>query len=327
MSRFPIGRVVCFLLGMCCSVFGSLVADETSHRVVTQGNGKLAIVDAGGNIEWEMPWGGIHDIHVIPDATGQPQTIMVQQGNHRVVEIDIASKAIVWKYDSSKQNRAKPGEKVEIHAFQPLANGDVMIAESGPARIIEVDREGKLVKQIPLKVDRPHPHTDTRLARKLANGNYLVCHEGDGKVRQYDGQGRVIWEYEIPMFGRQAKGGHGPESFGNKVFGAVQLANGNMLIATGNGHSVIEVTPKKEIVWSVTQNELPNINLAWVTTLEVLPNGHYVIGNCHAGPDNPLLVEIDPKTKNVVWTFDEFETFGNSVPNSQILDVSGEVIR
>ncbi|MCP4080672.1 MAG: PQQ-binding-like beta-propeller repeat protein [Planctomycetaceae bacterium] len=327
MSRYSNGLVVCCLLGMVCSVSGPLFAQKTSHRVVTQGNGKLAIVDGQGDIEWEMPWGGIHDIHVIANEAGQPQTVMVQQGNHRVVEINIANKAIVWQYDSSEQNRDAPGEKVEIHAFQPLDNGDVMIAESGPARIIEVDREGKLVKQIPLEVDRPHPHTDTRLARKLTNGNYLVCHEGDGKVRQYDGRGKVVWEYEIPMFGREPKGGHGPESFGNKVFGAVQLNNGNILIATGNGHSVIEVTPEKEIVWSVTQNELPNINLAWVTTLEVLPNGHYVIGNCHAGPDNPLLVEIDPKTKRVVWVFDEFETFGNSVPNSQLLDVSGEVIR
>ena len=301
--------------------------EESSHRVVTQGNGKLAIVDGQGRIEWEMPWGGIHDIHVSTDSTGKPLTIMVQQGSSRVVEIDIATKKVIWQYDSSTQNRVVPGEKVEIHAFQPLDNGTVMIAESGPARIIEVYRDGKLLKQIALKVDRPHPHTDTRLARKLKDGSYLVCHEGDGKVRQYNGEGAVIWEYEIPLFDREPKGGHGPESFGNKVFGAVQLSNGNFLIATGNGHSVIEVNSDKEIVWSVTQNELPEISLAWVTTLEVLPNGHYVIGNCHAGPKNPLLVEIDPKTKAVVWTFDEYETFGNSVPNSQLLDVSGEVIR
>jgi len=29
-----------------------------------------------------------------------------------------------------------------------------------------------------------------------------------------------------------------------------------------------------------------------------------------------------PKSKKVVWTFDRFVTFGNSVPNSQILDVT-----
>ncbi len=319
---------VCFLLPTWMMLaMGLAMAEEKSHRLILQGNGKLAIVDADGQTEWEMPWGGIHDIHVKPGPTGSANSVLVQQGNHRVVEIDIPTKQIVWQYDAATTNREQPGEKVEIHAFQPLANGNLMIAESGPARIIEVNRQGEIVKQIKLKVDRPHPHTDTRLARKLKDGSYLVCHEGDGKVRLYDDGGKVTWEYEIPMFGRSAKGGHGPDSFGNKVFGAIRLPSGNFLIATGNGHSVIEVTPDKEIVWSLTQNELPGIGLAWVTTLEILPNGNYVIGNCHAGPDNPLLIEIEPKTKKVVWTFDEFQRFGNSVPNSQILDPGGEVIR
>ena len=60
-----------------------------------------------------------------------------------------------------------------------LDDGNIMIAESGSARIIEVDRDGKIQKEIKLKVNNPHPHMDTRLARKIANGNYLVCHEGE----------------------------------------------------------------------------------------------------------------------------------------------------
>ena len=40
-----------------------------------------------------------------------------------------------------------------------------MIAESGPGRIIEVDREGRLLKEIPLKLDHHAAHTDTRNGR------------------------------------------------------------------------------------------------------------------------------------------------------------------
>lgn len=285
------------------------------HRLITQGNDKLVIVDADGNTEWEMKWGGIHDVHVLKNGH-----ILVQQGGAKVAEIDPKTKEVVWSYDSANQN-GNEGKPIEVHAFQPLPNGHLMIAESGAGRIIEVDRDGKIHKQIKLKVNHPHPHTDTRLARKLSNGNYLVCHEGDGFVREYDGKsGDVTWEYEVPMFGKEARGGHGPEAFGNKCFAAVRLANGNTLIATGNGHSVIEVTPAKEVVWKIEQKDLPGITLAWVTTLEVLPNGHYVIGNCHAGERQPLLVELDPKTKKVVWQFDQYSKFGNNVSNSQILD-------
>jgi hypothetical protein len=211
------------------------------------------------------------------------------------------------------------GKKVEVHSFQPLADGRIMIAESGVGRVIEIDRDGEIHHQIKLKVHRPHPHRDTRFVRKLAGGNYLVCHEGDGAVREYDPAGNVVWEYEVPLFNREPRGGHGPEAWGNQTFAALRLDGGNTLISTGNGHGVLEVTPDKKIVRQIRQNDLPGITLAWVTTLEVLPGGNWVIGNCHAGPGQPLVVEIDPSTLRVVWKFDQFERWGNSVSNTKIL--------
>lgn len=284
------------------------------HRLVTQGNGKLAVVGKDGKIEWEMKWGGIHDLHLLPNGN-----FLVQQGSAKVAEIDRDKKQVVWSYDAAQSN-GNAGKKVEVHAFQPLPGGGLMLAESGVGRIIEIDREGKLLKEFALKVERPHPHTDTRLARKLANGHYLVCHEGDGVVREYDSAGKVVWEYPVPLFDKPPKGGHGPEAWGNKCFGALRLPSGNTLIATGNGHSVLEVTPAKEIVWQIHQHDLPGITLAWVTTLELLPSGNYLIGNCHAGPGQPLLVEVEPKSKRVVWKFDQFDSFGNSVSNSKVLE-------
>lgn len=291
------------------------------HRVLLGGKDGLAIVGADGAIEWEMSWGGIHDIHVLDNGH-----IMVQERFRKIVEIDLETKEVVWSYDASASN-GNDGKRIEVHAFQPLDNGNIMIAESGPARIIEIDRDGNLLHEVQLKVDNPHPHRDTRLARKIANGNYLACHEADGVVREYDyNTGEVVWEYAVPLFGKEPKPGHGPEAFGNSVFSAVRLQNGNTLIGTGNGHSVLEVTPDKEIVRQIHQNDLPGITLAWVTTLEVLDNGNLVIGNCHAGAGQPLLVEVDP-TGKVVWTLDRFDDFGNSVSNSILLDTGASTIR
>ena len=304
--------LVLALLATSCST------TPVAHRVLVQGNGVLAVVEPDGSTSWSTAWGGIHDLHVLESGN-----VMVQRGAHEVVELDRATGEVVWSYDSATSN-GNEGRPVEVHAFQPLEDERVMIVESGPARILEVERAtGAVVQEVPLVVDRPHPHTDTRLARKLPGGTYLVCHEADGKVREYAGDGAVVWEYEVPLFGRDPSGGHGPEAFGNKVFSALRLPDGNTLIGTGNGHSVLEVTPEGEVVWSVHQDELPGIRLAWVTTLELLPNGNLVIGNCHAGPGQPLLVELDRTTKDVVWTFDRYDTFGNSVPNTQLLDVTG----
>lgn len=298
-----------------CGALSMPLAVQAEHRIITQGHGKLVLLSKEAKPEWEMPWGGIHDIQVLANGN-----VLVQQGGAAVAEIDPKTKKVVWSYNSAEAGGNK-GKPVEVHAFQRLANGNTMIAESGIGRIIEVDADGKIVKEVKLKVNHPHPHTDTRLARKLENGNYLVCHEGDGFVREYDAKsGEVVWELEVPLFGKEKKDGHGPEAFGNKCFAAVRLANGNTLVATGNGHSVIEVTPKKEVVWKLEQKELEGITLAWVTTLEVLSNGNYVIGNCHAGPGQPVLIEISPKTKKVVWKLDGFSMLGNDVSNSQVLD-------
>jgi hypothetical protein len=254
-------------------------------------------------------------VHRLPNGH-----VLVQQDMVRIVEIDPAKKEIVWSYDSSKQND-NAGKRVEVHSFVPLADDRLLIAESGPARLIEIDRTGKLLRETPLVVQHPDAHRDTRLVRRLANGNILACHEGDGCVREYDGAtGKVVFEFAVPLFGKEPKGGHGPEAFGNQVFAALRLPSGNTLVATGNGHSVLEVNAKKEIVWSLQQNDLPGIVLAWVTTLEVLGNGNCVIGNCHAGKGQPVLVEIEPQTKKVVWTLDAFARFGNSVSNTLLLD-------
>ena len=281
-----------------------LAADDSTRR--------LAIVAPDGSVEWQVTVGPIHDAWVLPGGN-----ILFQQGWQKVVEMT-RDRRTVWEYDAGRSN-GNEGRRVEVHAFQRLANGWTMIAESGPARIIEVDPAGRLQREIKLKINHPNPHSDTRLVRQVGNGNYLVAQESDGCVREYDPQGKVVWEFEVPLFGRRREEGHGPEAFGNAVFSAIRLPSGNTLIGGGNGHCVLEVSPEKKVVWKVEQRDLPGITLAWVTRVERLPNGNTRFGNCHAGPDNPQFIEITPD-KQVVWTFKDFKNFGNSMPVQAVLD-------
>ena len=271
----------------------------------------LAAIGADGRVEWKLPCRQIHDLHLLPDGH-----LLYQDGWTRIVEVD-ADRKPVWQYDAKGNGNAN--RPVEVHAFQRLPNGTTMIVESGPARIIEVDRAGTVVREIPLTVTTPSTHSDTRNARKTAAGTYLVAHEKDGVVREYDAAGKVVWEFDVPLFDRPRKGGHGPEAFGDQAYSAVRLENGNTLIGTGNGHSVLEVTPAKEIVWKLEQNDLPGITLAWVTQVARLPGGNTRFVNCHAGPGNPQIIEVT-SDKEVVWTFKDFKTFGNSLPVAVVFD-------
>ena len=313
-----------FLLTLTClmTTNSALAADGPTRRFIAADSSKkrIAIVGEDGAIEWEYKIGPLHDLHVLPNGN-----ILFQNTWTHVVEVDPKSNETVWQYEA-KTAAGNEGRRIEIHAFQRLENGNTMVVESGRSRIIELNNAGELVHWIPLKVAAPNAHRDTRLVRNIGNGNYLVCHDGDAAVREYDSAGKVVWEYAVPLFGREPANGHGVEAYGNQCFSAIRLKNGNTLISTGNGHGIIEVTRAGQDVWSIHQNDLPGIQLAWVTSLQVLPNGNILIGNCHAGPENPQLIEVD-RQKNVVWSFKDFDRFGDSLTNSQMLAIDGKPVK
>ncbi len=279
-------------------------ADDVDDRLVlvgaSYGKNVLAICDSKGEVLWKLDTAGPqkghtghHDVHLLKNGN-----ILFHDTWSRTQEITLG-KEVVWDYESKEEN-GNQGKNVDVHAFARLDNGDSVIVESGVGRIIHVDKDNKLTKEIPLGKDG---RSKTRLMTMLDNGNYLVCAENPGVVTEYDGEGRIVWEYPTDT----------------RVFGAIRLKNGNTLICTGSGNSVIEVTPEKAVVWDLTK-EIPNsdITLAWMTDLQELPNGNLVIGNCHAGDKNPQIVEIS-RDKKVVWEFDEWDLVGNGLASWQIL--------
>lgn len=315
------------LAALCSYDLGVLHADETRSFVATDSSkNRLAVIAEDGSTQFETKIGPLHDLHVLENGN-----LLFQRDMRSLVEMNPKSSEVVWEFNARNAVPQYKG-RLEVHAFQRLEDGNTFLAISGPSVFVEVAPDGTVAKKFPMALKESHHHRDTRLVRKLDNGNYLACHEGEGKVTEYDTDGKVVWEYEVPLVDypsrkpRDRADGHGPEAFGNQCFSAIRLENGNTLIGTGNGHAVIEVTPQKEIVWSLGQYELPGITLAWVTSLEVLPSGNIVIGNCHAGPDQPQLVEVS-RDKEIVWTFHDFDRFGNATTNSQMLSVNGTPVR
>jgi len=305
-----------FLIGL--ALASPSRAAEPQHRVLAQDNGRVAIVGTDGKVEWEVECKyNSHDIHLLPNGN-----LLLHTAAATVTEMT-PKKDVVWKYEAKPKEGYKG--RVEVHSFQRLDTGNTLVAESGNRRIVEVNADGRIVKEIPLTVKNPDPHRDTRMVRKLETGNYLVCHEGDGCVREYDGTGKVVWEYKLDLGGRPRSNGHGPEGHGTEVYGALRLKNGHTVIAGGNNNRVLEVDADGKVVWSIDQKELPGVTLAWVTTLHVLPNGNLIVGNCHAGPDNPQLFEVT-RDKKVVWTFKDFKVFGNSLAAAHVLDIK-DVVR
>ena len=259
--------------------------------------GKVFIVSAAGKVEWEHPAPHCNDVWMLPDGN-----VLFTTG--KGVKEVTREKKVVFSYESPS----------EIYACQRLANGATFIGECNAGRLLEVDRAGKIVKEIRLLPEgKDGGHLFVRNARRLPNGHYLVTHYGQQMVREYDAAGKAVMEILAPG---------GPHS-------AVRLANGNTLIACGDmgrqGATVFEVDPGGKTVWQVDRDELPDIGLKFMAGLQRLPNGNTVMSNW-LGHDQlgkgPHLIEVTPE-KKVVWTFADHQTM-RTVSSVQLLDVPGD---
>ena len=274
----------------------SAAQQAVTHPFICADNGlnKVFVVGTDGAIQWEF------DVPVGQDVWRLPNGSYLVSHLRGAWEVT-PDKQIVWQYQSP--------EGTEVHTCQPLPDGKVMVIECGTSRIVEVDRDGKIAKEVKLQTTTTAVHGQFRNGRKLANGHYLVAFVGENRLVEVDGEGKEVWSYNTP---------------GN-CFAGVRLPDGNTLIPCGDGHKLIEVNPQGQIVWQIDENELPGIPLRFVAGVQRLPNGNTVVCNWggHGHIDEqPLIFEVT-RDKQVVWKVDDYEHF-QTISHVMLLDVEGD---
>ncbi len=184
------------------------------------------------------------------------------------------------------------GTQGEVDTVQPLPGGNVLMTDSGKSpRLLEVDRAGRIVVEIPLRCQTQNAHMETRMARKLANGNYLVPHLLDFLVREYRPDGTTAWEFRTPSEPKECW-----------PFTAIRLANGNTLVNLTHGNRTVEVAPDGAIVWQVTNEDLGAPLFRDPCGAQRLPNGNTVIASYGQSGKGVKLFEVT-REKKVVWTW------------------------
>ena len=197
-------------------------------------------------------------------------------------EIDREQK-VVWDLVSSCP---------QVLSCERLPNGNTLLGEQGPCRAVEVSAGGDVVSTVTLLTSEKAHHNQLRNIHRLANGNILAAIEAEGAAREIDPDGKVVWEVT---------------GLAN-VFEALRLANGNTLVACGTQKRVIEVSPAGNVVWELGAKDVPEVNLTWVTSLQVLKNGNYLIGNFLRGQAGKGAHAFEvTREKKVVWTFADHE--------------------
>ena len=200
------------------------------------------------------------------------------------------------------------GTQSEVNTVQALDKDTFLLTEAGSKpRILEVNREGKIVIEVPLDAQTKDHHLQSRMTRKLANGNYLVPQLLDRVVREYSPAGKVVWEVKTP---------HMP-------FTAIRLENGNTLIGCTLGNLVIEVDAKGMIVWQLTNDDLAGKPINDACGVQRLPNGNTVVTSHHATTNQVKLTEVT-REKKIVWSHTDDRKSG--IHHFQILETNGKAL-
>ena len=211
---------------------------------------RVMIVDQSGLIVWQYGMGG-----VTGSGANQLNTpvqsliffgsfdkrfgqfvVITDQGNQRIIVVN-ALKQIVWQYGTTGVAGNGPNQLNNPNSAEPLANGNILIADENNNRVIEVTLAGSIV------------HTFTAggtvsgaaFASRLPGGDTLISDSNNNRIVEVDPSDNIVWQYATNL-----QSGSNPNPLPTR---AVRLANGHTLISDQYNDRVFELDQQNHIVF------------------------------------------------------------------------------
>jgi hypothetical protein len=207
----------------------------------------------------------------------------------------------LWEYNSP--------ENTEVHGCQPLPDGCVMVVECGTRRLVEVGRDGQVVREIPVPVKSKSTHDQMRGSRRTLDGRYLISAKGDRAILELSPEGRLLRSIKTPGDPHEVR----------------ELPTGNVLIACGEGEALLELDREGKTVWRLGTQEVPNNPLRLISGFQRLPGGNTIVINWLGHgylASTAQFFELDEQ-KRIVREFTDHARFV-SINKVQVLDIPGD---
>ncbi len=284
---------------------------QTGHRVLVSGSGfdRIDIIDYDGSSIWSLPqkdigWAEVNDADLMPNGNVVFAVRMASKSFVQLVRPLYPQKTgyeVLWTYEIPTG--------AENHTAQALPDGGVLVAEaySDYVRLIELDPLGNVRLIIGSKENKLEnfntavgSHGQIRQAHKTLEGTYLLSHMSKAVTVEFDVDGQVLATYPA--------GG----------FTAAKDAEGNVIVAGGDAHTITCFSPDGTKLWQVGQTDISGVSLGFVASINVLENGNIVFANWggHGGASGAAVMEVNPQTKELAWSLN----CGSAVSNVQVLD-------
>jgi hypothetical protein len=198
---------------------------------------QVLLTGYGGRLLWR--YSGYLDIPHSAYPMPNGNFLISDTGDDRVIEVNHASH-IVWDTDNLGKGHGVLGEGTFSDGSRlkypndakPLSNGNILISCRLQNRVIEITRQGKIVRSISGFLHEQHNPTP------LPNGDIYIADSDADRVIEVNPQNKIVWQF-------------GGQSNGSDILSwprdAAPIGNGDTLITDSNHGRVIEVTRSKQI--------------------------------------------------------------------------------
>lgn len=162
--------------------------------------------------------------------------LIADQANQRVIVVD-RQKRLLWQYGTTGTPGTGPNQLNNPNSAQLLDNGNVLIADEGNNRAIEVSNDGAVLQSF----TAGGTLNGVAFASRLANGDTLITDSNNNRIVEVDAQDHIVWQYATNLMA-----GSNPSPLPTR---AVELRNGDILISDQFNQRVIEINRDKKIVF------------------------------------------------------------------------------
>jgi N-acetylneuraminic acid mutarotase len=271
--------------------------------IADRNNDRLLIVSPSGRIVWRFPRSGdvrpgqsFHDPDDAFFTPGYRAISINEEFNETASLVAVRAHRIIWSFGHAGVAGSSFGYLSNPDDAYLLKNGLLMVADIKNCRVLFIDHAKKVVREIGRAGDCTHDPpaglSSPNGATPLADGGVLVTEIG-GWVDRIGRSGQLVYAVRTPT---------------TYPSDAQLLPNGNILVAGFNTPGrVDELTPSGRIVWTYDPPsgpgalDRPSLAVRW-------PNGLIAVTDDW----HHRIVVIDPRTKQIVWSYGHLGTPGTA---------------
>jgi hypothetical protein len=178
------------------------------------------------------------------------------------------------------------------------SKSSLIISGQKPSQAIFMDTKGKVQRKLDIPTNFHSKHGELGNIYALESGNFLVQLWGEGSVIEVDKDGKEIWRYKVD------------KGLAGSVQDVLRLKNGNTMIACGTLARIIEVNPKKGIVWEFKKADHPELNFTNACGLQLLKDGSILVTNfLRSSQGKGAHAFVLSKDRKITWTFKDHKNF------------------